>query len=73
VVGESGRKEQGLLRSMELFLEILVDFWSVWSDLGPICKYFSEAMDLAVKFPKFGDRDKRYNEYRGARCKFPRI
>jgi hypothetical protein len=48
VSGEFWRERTGALAKFQNFLGILKDFWSVWSGLGPICKYFSKIVGLAV-------------------------
>jgi hypothetical protein len=41
-------KRTGAHEKFGNFLGILVDFWSVWSSLGPACKYFLEAEDPTI-------------------------
>jgi hypothetical protein len=58
-----GVKEQGLLQFGN-FLGILLDFWSVWCGLGPICRYFLETKGPTITSQKNRDHRLIYNKLR---------
>jgi hypothetical protein len=55
------------------FLGISVDFWSVWSGLGPICNYFSETEGPVVTSPNAQASRISLQQDQGVSCKVHRI
>jgi hypothetical protein len=56
----------GVLVKFGNFSGIFVDFWNVWSGLGPFCKYFSEAEGPAVSFPNAQGQRHNFQQSQGA-------
>jgi hypothetical protein len=62
-------QKTGALAEFGNFLGNSVDFWSVWSGLGPLCNSFSEAKGTARIFTNIQGPQRNTQQVQGAWCK----